>query len=65
MYNAREVGDDLATWTRTRLLDFCCWNDPNGDWDDADTETLREQIGEWCAENQETPSEIRRGSRRR
>ncbi len=63
-YDAAAVRSELEAWPRDRLLDFCRWNDPNGEWDSADDAELRDQIEQWCAENEETPAEIRRRGRR-
>lgn len=63
-YDSAAVRADLETWPRARLLEWCRWNDPNGEWADAETEDLREQIAAWSAENEETPAEMRRRSRR-
>ena len=32
-----ELNDDLKTWERSRLIDWLCWNDKNGIYDDINS----------------------------
>ncbi len=58
----------LTTWTRHDMIDWLCWNDPNGIWTDEDMrredmdpmseEEAVDQIMAFVEETGETPEEM-------
>lgn len=43
---------DVETMTRQELIDFCVWNDPNGDAEDCTTDELREVVRAWARDDE-------------
>lgn len=37
VYNNQELNEILDTWSRDEIIQWLCWNDPNGVYTDADS----------------------------
>lgn len=35
--NSEDLNNELQTWERSRLIDWLCWNDKNGIYDDINS----------------------------